>query len=86
MSVYVDALHNYGWRLGPSCHLVADTLDELHAFAKRIGLRRAWFQSGRKPHYDLTASRRAVAVSLGAVEVTDRDVARIARQCGGAAP
>lgn len=71
--IYVDALCDYGWRLGPSCHMTADTLDELHAFAKRIGLRREWFQDKRLPHYDLTASRRAVAVNLGAVELGRRE-------------
>jgi len=34
-------------------HLTADTLDELHAEAARIGLQRRWFQSGRHPHYDV---------------------------------
>ncbi len=73
MSVYVDRLRNWGWRLGPSSHLIADTVEELHAFAERIGLRREWFQDGRSPHYDLTAGRRTTAVRLGAVELGDRD-------------
>lgn len=73
MAVYVDALqvHHNAWgcfRKG-SCHLWADTLDELHEFALRVGMKRAWFQDHRLlPHYDLTPSRRAVAVRLGAVE------------------
>ncbi len=67
--VYVDALRDYGWRLGKSCHLVADSDDELHAFAARVGMKRAWFQPKSTPHYDLTASRRAKAVALGAVEL-----------------
>ena len=74
MSVWVDPLKDYGWRLGPSCHLMADTEDELHEFAARIGLRRSWFQ--RHPrlwHYDLTASRRTRAVALGALELDIRE-------------
>lgn len=67
--VYVDALLNHGWRLGPSCHLFADNETELHIFARKIGMRRAWFQNKRTPHYDLTKKRRAVAVSLGAQEL-----------------
>jgi hypothetical protein len=70
--VYVDMLIDYGWRLGPSCHLLADTEEELHAFASKIGMKRAWFQSGEKhsmPHYDLVASRRRRAVELGAIEI-----------------
>lgn len=37
-------------------HLVADTLEELHDFAKQIGLKRNYFEGVRKghPHYDLT--------------------------------
>lgn len=74
MSVYVDWLCRHGWvmrgRPVESCHLLADTLDELHAFAKKIGLKRSWFQNGSAPHYDLTASRRSEAVRAGAIELT----------------
>lgn len=73
--IYVDALINWGWRLGPSCHLVADSLEELHAFAARLGMRRSWFQDDPKlPHYDLTVKRRARAVELGAVELDRREM------------
>lgn len=49
------------------CHLWADTVEELHALAARIGLRRSWFQSHtRLPHYDLTPSKRALAIAAGA--------------------
>lgn len=42
-----------------SCHLMADTSDELHAFAARLGLRREWCQhQGRVlEHYDLMPSK-----------------------------
>jgi hypothetical protein len=60
-----------------SSHLTADTLDELHAFAKRIGLRREWFQEHPiMPHYDLTPQRFAAAVALGAVVVPMRQQLR----------
>jgi hypothetical protein len=73
VSVYVDPLRNWGWRLGPSSHLIADSNEELHGFALRLGLKRAWFQpSPSGPHYDLTARKRALAVRLGAVELDDR--------------
>ncbi len=60
---------------GGSCHLFTDgTLDELHAFAKRLGLKRGWFQDHRiAHHYDLTPARRAKAVLLGATETTTRE-------------
>lgn len=49
--------------------MYADTLDELHEMAERIGMRRAWFQDNLKlPHYDLVPKRRALAVKFGAIE------------------
>jgi hypothetical protein len=84
MSVYVDKLRDWGWRLGPSCHLISDCPpgdnEELHAFAARLGLRRSWFQTGIEPHYDLTASKRALAVRLGAIELEDRPFHDILRR------
>lgn len=56
-------------------HLFTDQVDktELHEFAARIGLRRAWFQhKDRAPwqdHYDVTDSVRAKAVAAGATEI-----------------
>lgn len=59
-----------------SCHLTADTEEELHAFAARLGLRRAWFQAkSTTPHYDLTESKRELALKLGAVFVSAREQA-----------
>ena len=72
--VYVDWLCSHGWVLRgqtvQSCHLLADTIDELHAFAAKIALKRSWFQDGSAPHYDLVASKREAAVRLGATELT----------------
>jgi hypothetical protein len=84
--VFVDELADRGWNLGPNCHLVADTTEELHAFAAMIGLKRDWFQPGRndnRPHYDLTASRRRRAVGAGAVEVTGRELFTFLRDTYG---
>lgn len=72
MAVYVDSLGNWGWKHGPSCHLLADSEDELHAFAGRLGMRRSWFQPKSFPHYDLTSSRRQDAVAMGAQEIDNR--------------
>lgn len=79
MTVYVDPLMNHGWlmrgRTVPNCHLFADTLEELHAFALRIGMKIEWFQHhSRLPHYDLTSDRRAWAVRMGAKEVSRREL------------
>jgi hypothetical protein len=84
MAVYVDRLRDWGWRWGPSCHLISDAPAgdnlELHAFAARLGLKRSWFQKSTSgPHYDLTASRRALAVGSGAVELGDHEFAAVLR-------
>lgn len=86
MTIYVDSLESWGWilrgRAIRSCHMFTDAVDleQLHVFAERIGMRRAWFQEHRiAPHYDLTQSRREAAVLLGAVEVGRRDASNIWR-------
>lgn len=41
-----------------SVHLVGDKLQELHAFAQLVGLKRQWFQDHpHHPHYDITTPR-----------------------------
>ncbi len=57
-------------------HLMADTLDELHAEAKRIGLKPEWFQGHpRHPHYDAWgAPRRKLSVNC-----TSRQMLRLRR-------
>jgi hypothetical protein len=46
---------------------ISQGLEALHAFAKRLGLRREWFQDHRlAPHYDLVPARHAAALELGA--------------------
>lgn len=88
MAVYVDALVNWGWKIRgratPSCHMFADTDDELHAMATAIGLKRSWAQRMSDPlqmrrHYDLVPSKRAAAVESGAIEISLREVARRTR-------
>ena len=77
MTVYVDDPF-WKWRGKTWCHMTADTAEELHAFAKRLGLKRAWFQDkDHHQHYDLTSSKHGLAVSMGAVHVSMRDYSRI---------
>jgi hypothetical protein len=92
VSVYIDpqmpCLISRAWRWRTSCHMFADTLDELHAFATRIGLRREWFQNKPRPdgssfpHYDLNEGRRAKAVAAGAVELDRRAAVEMWRAKG----
>jgi hypothetical protein len=86
--IYVDDLVNYSQAPKPgaeryfgngkpSCHLTTDgPLDELHSFAARLGLKRAWFQPGPPAHYDLTPNKRRQAIQLGAVAKSIREQVR----------
>ncbi len=79
VAVYVDDGFLAGdWgRWSGGGHLQADDLEELHAFAAKLGLRREWFQDRpRRPefsHYDLTAAGRGAALAAGAVAETVRE-------------
>lgn len=68
--IIIDQPSAAGW-----CHMTATTVDELHAFAKQIGMLRSWFQDkpGR-PHYDLKFDKRPYrrAIERGATMVTKR--------------
>jgi hypothetical protein len=93
VAVYVDdasiparvangqVVHDSRW-----LHLFADTQEELHAFAAKLGLRRSDFRLGRPRgdgspsphwHYDLTAGKRQQAIRLGAQPVTSREAIEI---------
>jgi hypothetical protein len=64
------------------CHMVADTDDELHAMADRIGVARRWHQKAGtyQSHYDIALSKRALAVKAGAVEIDRAQLAAILRR------
>lgn len=84
MSVYVDQERNSFGRM-VMCHMFADTLPELHEMARAIGMDRAWFQPLSYPHYDVSLSRRARALELGAVEVDRRtgyEIRKAKREAG----
>ncbi len=62
-------------------HLISDTChDELHAFARKLGLRRSWFQDRRSgwEHYDLTTERAIErAVAAGAKMISRRELVKM---------
>lgn len=88
MSVYVDSLEVYGdenapkcFQFKPSCHMYADTLDELHEMALRIGMKKSWFQNHKSlPHYDLNPSKRKLAIMAGAIEQTTSQLVEFMRR------
>ncbi|WP_431476527.1 DUF4031 domain-containing protein [Massilia eburnea] len=80
MAVYVDNAR-IAWRGHQWCHLVADSLEELHSFAKTLGLKRSWFQAHASlPHYDVTVEVRGIAISHGAVAADRRTLISRGRQ------
>lgn len=78
--VYVDKLffavskkaRRVGERNGHQwCHMWSEDVEALHVIAKKIGMKRAWFQDKPGfPHYDLTPGKRKLAVAAGAVEIS----------------
>jgi hypothetical protein len=69
------------WRRGQRwCHLVSDeSMDELHAFAARIGIPRRGFHGD---HYDIPEDHRPEVVAAGAVPVSSRELLRRLRVAG----
>jgi hypothetical protein len=93
VTVYVYKMkHQERWAGGisdPWFELTADTEDELHEFAARLGLPRQGSQPGSLAgpqqvpvswHYTVTAGERDRAIELGAHAVTQREVTKIERQ------
>lgn len=62
------------------CHMMADTIGELHTFAARLNVKRCWFD---RDHYDLKPRAREAAVRLGAVEITARQMVNVRRRLHG---
>ena len=68
MTVYVDdmykhALGRYG-RMKMS-HMIADTSEELHAMAARIGVEKRWYQGD---HYDIALSKSCLLYTSDAAD------------------
>jgi hypothetical protein len=80
MTVYVDNMRS---RLGRMimCHMLADTDEELHAMADKIGVAQRWHQKAGTPHshYDICMRKRDLAVRCGAIEVTRAGVGQVIR-------
>lgn len=82
MTVYVDNAR-IPYRRMLMCHLLADTLEELHVMADRIGVARRHFQGKEKascPHYDICLSKRSLALRHGAVEISRQELVLVIRR------
>lgn len=76
MAVYVD---NFRAKFGRMimCHMIADTDQEAHAMAARIGVARRHHQGD---HYDICLAKRELAVGSGAIEITAKECAAMNRR------
>jgi hypothetical protein len=79
VTVYVDSMRmpaRVGRIQANWSHLTADTTEELLAFAAQLGLRSSWIQNPGhvwKEHFDVTDTKRVLAIELGAREITMRE-------------
>ena len=81
MTVYVDDMHKHPMgRFGrmKMCHMMADSTEELLRMADTIGVQRKWIQKPGTPdeHFDISTSKRGLAVIAGAQEITMREMAK----------
>jgi hypothetical protein len=75
MAVYVDTMRAAFGRM-VMCHMIADSREELDAMADRIGVQRKWIQheGTHMEHYDVSLTKKAAAIRLGAVEIGMREL------------
>lgn len=85
MAVYVDDARLPFGRM-VMCHMMADTTEELHAMADRIGVARRWIQfpGTYREHYDIALSKRKLAIAAGAREVDNAFLIDLRRRKRGA--
>lgn len=71
MTVHVDTMRARLRRM-IMCHMIADTDEELHAMAERIGVTRNWYQ---RDHYDIAMAKKKLALAAGARQISLRQLA-----------
>ena len=80
--ILVDGVTEYmtNLRYKKWSHMVSDvSAEELHEFAAKLGLKREWSQERPKSsahHYDIVPTKRALAIKLGAIAVTSRELVK----------
>lgn len=76
MAVYLDTAENIlrghsRWAM-KTCHMIADSVDELFEMASTCGMDPHWFQPWSHPHFDLSKSRQKIALEHGAIRLERR--------------
>jgi hypothetical protein len=59
--------------------MVADSTEELLGMAEKIGVQKKWIQDEGtyQEHFDICATKKTKALSIGATEVTMKELAKI---------
>jgi len=76
--VYIDNINISFGRMIMN-HMIADTTEELLAMADKIGVNRKWIQEPgtNREHFDICLSKKKKAISLGAKEISMRELSQI---------
>ena len=85
VTVYVDDMYLYPmgeYRGMKMSHMMADTTEELLEMAHRCCVARKWIQNSGTfaEHFDISKSKRDIAVAHGAVQITMRQMAAYQRK------
>lgn len=80
MAIYVDFVRiefkGHRW-----CHMLADTLQELHEFAVLIDVdKRLFHRHASYPHYDITVQMRETAIAQGAIPADRKKIIECAKK------
>lgn len=80
MPVYVDDM-KANFKGYVMCHMLADATEELLAMADKLGAARQYIQNQGSPkeHFDIPFELRALAIQLGAIEISQRQAVEIVR-------
>lgn len=80
MTVYVDDA-NISFRGEKWCHLLADSLNELHSFANSLNIDKCWFhRDASYPHYDISSTIRLIAIKKGAIPADRKTIIKSAKK------
>lgn len=74
MAIYVDRA-KVSFKGREWCHLMADTLEELHQFARQLDIdARLFHRTASYPHYDITLEMRLMVIAHGAIDADRRTI------------
>ncbi|MGY8856989.1 MAG: DUF4031 domain-containing protein [Pseudomonadales bacterium] len=63
------------------CHMLADSLQELHDFAAFIDVdARLFHRNASYPHYDITVQMREIAIAQGAIPADRKKIIECAKK------